>query len=281
MRLAMTRAVSGVLGVRDPAGQLEPPAGAGRNRRRRHDVIGDAEEPARLRGVGQVQMAAADVDGEIDDLALLDRHRVGRLGRRGRLALLDDGSQPRRDRLTASPAIERLLRLLVEAEDAQPAVVDEPAQLFLLARQPEVGGGELFLVLETQALEVLVPGNFNHREQAGVAPGDLFQAPGGRPPDQASGQGRDEDLLGGDERPQLFGDLLIAFRRSRRVGVPDLEDHARVGSVALHWRDLRDSGRRPAPSAATTAASRPPRLAILAISSVPRRWLASSSPQVG
>ena len=84
-------------------------------------------------------MAAADVDGQIGDLAFLDRHGVGRLGRRGRLALLDDGPQP--GQLGDGVGrVERLLRLLVEAEDAQPAVVDEPAQLLLLAREPEVGG---------------------------------------------------------------------------------------------------------------------------------------------
>ena len=81
---------------------------------------------------------------------------------------------------------------------------------------------------------MLVPGDLDHREQAGVAPGDLFEAPGRRPPDQAPGQRRDEDLLGGDERPKLVGHLPIALRRRRRVGVPDLEDHARVGRVALH-----------------------------------------------
>ena len=192
-------------------------------------------------------MAAADVDGEIDDLAFLDRHRVRRLGRRGRLALLDDGPQPAQlgDRVGR---VERLLRLLIEAEDAQPAVVDEPPQLFLLAGQPEVGRRELFLVLEAQTLEVLVPGDLDHREQARVPPRDLFQAPGRGPPNQAPGQGRDEDLLGGDQRPQLVGDFLIALRRGRRVGVPDLEDDARVGAVALHRGTLAIAEEGPDPA---------------------------------
>ena len=178
-------------------------------------------------------MAAADVDGEIDNLAFLDRHRIGRLGRRGRFALGDDGPQPAELGHRVG-RVERLFHLRVEAEDAQPAVVDEPAQLLLLPREPEVGGRELVLVLEAQPLEVLVPGDLDHREQAGVAPGDLFEAPGRGPPDQAPGQRRDEHLLGGDEFPQLFGHFPIAFRRRRRVGVPDLEDDARVGRVALY-----------------------------------------------
>ena len=236
-----------VLGVGDPAGQLEPPAGIGGDRRRRHDGIGDPEEPSRLRAVGEVQMTAADVDGEIDDLAFLDRHGIGGLGWRGPLAFLDDGPQP----VELGDRVGRVvcfLRLLVETEDAQPAIVDEPTQIFLFAGEPEVAGGELVRILKTQPLEVLVPGDLDHREQAGVAPGDLLEARGRRTPDQTPGQRRDQDLLGGDLRPQLVGHFPIAGRRRRRVGVPDLEDHARVGPVALDRGTLAIAEEGPDPA---------------------------------
>ena len=71
-----------VLGVGDPARQFEPPARIACDRWRRHEVVGDLEESAGLRFVGEVQVAAADVDRQIDDLRLVHGHGVRRRGRR-------------------------------------------------------------------------------------------------------------------------------------------------------------------------------------------------------
>ena len=95
-------------------------------------MVGDPQESARLWGVRQVKVAASDVDRQVYDLVLLNRHRVERPGRRRHFALFD--YCPERVQLGHHLfGVEALFFGLRQTEDAEPTVVDQPPQLFLLS----------------------------------------------------------------------------------------------------------------------------------------------------